>query len=180
MTDVSDSEAPTDVVDGDTLSRTLGESSDALPLLFSRLPLVEQCHAAEVNHAWCESSRAFCGDMASLDLRAHAAYVTDDTLTELLVKFPRLKALNVANCKLLSDVGLAGLPQSNPLLVDLNVACLPLLTADGVSRVTDALPKLQALELAGCTGISASELVQRFARWLELEEDEDGLTACQG
>ena len=178
MSDVQSDEPASDV-DG-ALTRTLGESSDALPLLLSRLSLAEQCHAAEINAAWRDASISSLGTAASLDLSMHAGYVTDDTLAELLSKFPRLKTLNVANCKKISDVGLAKLPQLCPLLVDVNVACLPLITADGVAQAVEGLPKLDALELAGCSGISAADMMSRFGRWLELEEDEDGLTACQG
>ena len=173
-------EPSSDGVDDDALSRTLGESSDALPLLFSRLSLTEQCHAAEVNLAWRDASCSFLGNVASLDLSKHAGYVTDTTLAEVLSKFPRIKTLNLANCKAISDVGLAELPRRCPLLADLNIACLPLLTADGISRAVEELPKLDSLELAGCSGIPPAQMVSRFGRWLELDDDDDGLNACQG
>ena len=36
------------------------------------------------------------------------------------------------------------------------------------------------LELAGCSSIAEAELVSKFSRFLDLDEDEDGLGACQG
>ena len=72
-----------------------------------------------------------------------------------------------------------------PKLVDINICCLPLVSADGVGSMCDALETasaaLQSLELSGCTRIRETELVGRFGRFLELaDEEEDGLGACQG
>ena len=169
-------------VETDAFSQTLGKSSDLLPLLLTRLSLPEQLRAGEVSVAWREASSGFFAEhIRQLDLRPHAPLLTNGSLEKLVSKCPRLQSLNLSGCKAIGDDGLKSLPMACPQLNELNLACIPQVTADGVGRVVDALgDKLASVELGGCSGISASQLVARFSRFLELDDDEDGLAKVQG
>ena len=46
--------------------------------------------------------------------------------------------------------------------------------------VANGLSALTSLELAGCKCIRESDLMTTFARFVELEDDEDALGVCQG
>ena len=169
--------------DDDALTRTLGGTSDALPLLLGSLSLQEQRHAALVSHSWASASAECRASGQSLDLRRYSATLDDETLTRVLRESPQLRSLNIASCAAITDAGLAALAEGCcPHLADLNIACLPRVSAEGVGRVADALgaSQLTSLELGGCTAISSDQLVARFGAWLELDEDEDGLDKVQG
>ena len=155
---------------------TLLASSDALPLLLSRLALSDQCRAAEVSRAWRDASQSCLGFLLELDLRSHAAHLDDTTLNTIVSKCPQLRTLNIAGCSKIGDEGLSSLPTTNVHLSDLNVACLPRVTPDAVAACAESLSLLN-LEIAGCAKITD---VSRFARWLEEDDDEDGLAKVQG
>ena len=166
--------------DIDVVERTVGRSSDVLPMLLSQLSIREQCRAGEVSTAWRSASdTALSEHRRALDLRRYGSTLTDDTLIRLLGHCQSLRSLNLSGCTLISDKGIEPVARSAPLLTDLNLACLPKLSADGIAAVAGALPGLTSLELGGCTGISAGQLAL-FGRWLELDEDEDGLAKVQG
>ena len=86
----------------------------------------------------------------------------------------------MAGCTRLSDAGLAHLATAVPQLTELNLSCVHGVSADGVAQAIAGLDGLASLDLAGCTGIGASELVARFGAYLELDDDEDGLSKVQG
>mmetsp|Transcript_100091 Transcript_100091/g.311861 ORF Transcript_100091/g.311861 Transcript_100091/m.311861 type:complete len:204 (-) Transcript_100091:76-687(-) len=152
-----------------------------LVLAVKPLPVAELCALSAVSRRWRGASEDALAAVQALDLRPYARYLTDAALVALLAKTPLLRALNVSTCKLCTDAALARIPASCPLLTDLNLACLPCITADGVAAVADALGSgLTSLELAGCSCIAEAELVGRFSRFLELDDDEDGLFKVQG
>ena len=164
------------------IGRTLGKHSDGISLLLARLPLAEQVRAGEVCRMFNDGSSATLNARSSLDLSTLHSALDDEGLENILGKCPSLRTLNVSGCKKLTDEGLKCIPKCCPLLSDVNLSCLPLLTANGVeTAVVDGLARsIQSLELAGCTKIAPQELVSRFSRFLELDDDEDGLNRCQG
>ena len=90
---------------------------------------------------------------------------------------------DLASCAAITDRGIASLGSAACRhLRDLNLACLPRVTADGVACIAESLgvAQLVSLELGGCTAISSAELITRFGPWLELDDDEDGLAKVQG
>lgn len=168
--------------DEDVLARTLGRHADGLALLFSRLSQDEQLRTALVCKAWKDGSDHTLGQLHSLDLRSLHDSLDDARLACLLEKCANLRSLNLSGCRHVSDDGLAALPRCCPKLMDVNLTCMPLITANGVETgVVDGLARsLESLELAGCSKITPTELVTRFSRFLELDDDEDGLNSCQG
>ena len=188
-------------VDGDvgTFCRIFARQIDALPLVLSCLGSQRSiCTAAMVSRAWREASATALSSVVHLDLRFAATELSDEKLLHLLRRppsgaWPCLLSVNLAGCALISDSGLQGFGRKlMPTLVDINICCLPLVSADGVGAMCEALESasaapdnlacsLQSLELSGCTRIRETELVSRFGRFLELaDEEEDGLGACQG
>ena len=167
--------------DIDVVERTVGRSSDVLPMLLSQLSIREQCRAGPRSAQLGDPppDTALSEHRRALDLRRYGSTLTDDTLIRLLGHCQSLRSLNLSGCTLISDKGIEPVARSAPLLTDLNLACLPKLSADGIAAVAGALPGLTSLELGGCTGISAGQLAL-FGRWLELDEDEDGLAKVQG
>lgn len=165
-----------------TITRTLGGHADGISLVLSRLSPQQIATAGAVSHCWRSASCTALAGVTHLDMRPSSTHLDDERLASLLRKTSGLQNLNISGCKDITDNGLLPLcEQCCMQLVELNVACLPNITADGASRICDALPDLVGLELAGCTGIRESDLVARFSKFLELaDEDEDGLGACQG
>ena len=135
--------------------------------------------SSAVSQLWRMAATEAFSSVLELDLRPFAANLSDEMLDALLSKTPMLRELNLSSCGRITDRGLACLPRRCPHLRDLNLACNPLVTADGVAAIADEL-SLTGLELAGCRSIPEAELVRRFARFLELDEDEDGLAKVQG
>ena len=136
-----------------------------------------------VSHAWREAALlSLATAWQDVDLRRFADRADDEAVRRIVSATPLLRSLNLSNCVHVTDAALAHLrPRSSPLLTELNLACMPLITADAAEAVVDAYgPQLVALELSGCRRIGAAELVRRFGRFLELDEDEDGLSKVQG
>ena len=177
-------------------SRIFAQQIDALPLVLQCLGSQRAiCSVARVSRAWMEASACALPIVKVLDLRYAAAALTDEALLHLLGRpptgsWPLLESVNLAGCSLLTDAGLQALTRRRMAkLSDVNLCCLPRVTADGVSAMCDALAatpngpscQLKSLELSGCTRIRETELIARFARFLDLaDEEEDGLGACQG
>jgi hypothetical protein len=157
------------------------KSVDALPAVLSHLSLPERCRAASVSLAWRQASSVSLAGLCEVDLRPYAGSATDATLAVLCARCHQLRILTVSGCAQITDAGLARV-EGCGALVELNLACLPRITEEGVARVVDGLAeRLVTLDLAGCTAISARAMQGRFGRFLELEEDDDdGLGACQG
>ena len=149
-----------------------------IALALSGLPPASLASSGAVSQLWHSAAAEALGSISTLDLRPFALTLTDSNLERLLERAPMLHELNLTSCVHITDRGLACLPARCPHLRDLNLACLPLITADGVEAVTKALP-IASLELAGCS-IPGAELVRRFACFLELDDDEDGLAKVQG
>ena len=79
----------------------------------------------------------------------------------------------------MTDNGLAAVVANCHRLCSLNLGCMPSVSACGVSALCDALP-IRDLELGGCTAIREAELVSLFGRFMELDDDESGLSKVQG
>ncbi|OLQ03336.1 hypothetical protein AK812_SmicGene13680 [Symbiodinium microadriaticum] len=95
--------------------------------------------------------------------------------------FPSLgtaSPVNLCNCRQVTDAGLLQL-LACPTVTALNLSCMPAITADGVEKLCNALP-IQSLELSGCSRIREVDLVKRFGRFIEFDDDEDGLNKVQG
>lgn len=190
--DVGEPTVVDDAFEVGTFSRIFAKQIDALPLVLSCLGSQRSiCTAAMVSRAWREASATALSSVAHLDLRYASSQLSDELFLDLLRRppsgaWPCLISVNLAGCALLSDAALQGFSRKlMPKLVDINICCLPLVSADGVGSMCDALETasaaLQSLELSGCTRIRETELVSRFGRFLELaDEEEDGLGACQG
>ena len=164
-----------------TTETAASSSQHVLALALRELPLRSLSASFAVSHLWHAAAEEAQASLSVLDLRALSESLTDDVLESVLARTPMLHTLNVSSCTKLTDDGLAAVARRCPLLSDLNCACLPKITADGVSQVVDARgPRLDSLELGGCVAITPSELVRRFARFLELDDDEDGLDKVQG
>lgn len=160
--------------------QALVESRDALPCILANLAPAEQQAAASVSADWRQGASDALLSLRDLDLRGRAE-LTDDSLDALLARTPGLRSLNLAGCRALTDASLVALPARCARLERLNLACLPLLTASAASAAVEALPCLADLEIGGCFRTSSpEELGRRFGRFLEEEEDDDGLGACQG
>ena len=163
---------------------TSAEALAAVGLVFDAgVPLQTHIAAARVCKSWKQTEvESMASSMQTLDLRPYASEMTDEAFARIIARVPLLRELNLSGCSKLSDAALAHLrPESLPLLCDLNLTCVPSVTAAAVGAVADAYgSKLVALELSGCVSISEADLVSRFSRFLELDDDEDGLGACQG
>jgi len=157
------------------------KTQHVIALALQSLPPGELADAGAVSQLWHAAAAEALSSVLVLDLKPFATRLTDEVLDDLLARAPLLRELNLSSCVRVTDAGLASVARRCPLLEDLNLACLPLVTADGVSAVTDACgSRLTSLELAGCSSISESELLRRFHRFLELDDDEDGLAKVQG
>merc|ERR1719387_615481 len=144
----------------------------AVALALRPLPLASVMAAARVSPVWNAAAVEALASFSALDLRPFGAGMTDEALGRLLASTPSLRVLNLATCAHISDRGLAQLADHCPLLARLNLACLPLVTAGGLAPEVDAFgPQLEELELSGCVAISEAELLRRFARFLDLDED---------
>jgi len=165
---------------GDALMSTLATNEDALPTVIANLEFAQQCRVAAVSRAWQNASALCLAGQRSLDLHPFRSSLSDGTLGLLLSRCPSLAVLNLSECAGITDDGISRLPSCCPRLRDLNLSLQPSVTADGVSTVVDKLPELTSLELAGCRSITEAQLVARFARFLELDDDEDGLGKVQG
>ena len=148
-----------------------------LTLALQSTPVPSLAAASAVSHLWRVAASDAFSSVHALVLRPYAASLSDEMLDTLLAKTPMLRELNLSTCNLITDGGLACLPSRCPLLRDLNLACNPHVTANGVAAIAD---QLTGLELAGCRSISEFELVRQFARFIELDDDEDGLAKVQG
>merc|ERR1711871_1750635 len=122
------------------IDEALCNDADALPLILSRLPLPEQCRAAEVNRVWRDASERSLAAATAINLRPYAS-MTDEHVAALLRRTPNVRSLNLSGCTKLTDAALEAIC-SCPLLVDINLTCLHQITADGVSRMTAATPHL--------------------------------------
>ena len=162
-------------------STSASSSQHVIALALHPLPLQALAAAGAVSQLWHEAVAEVHGSTGSLDLSPFAAHMNDELLVGIVSRVPLLRELNVSSCVRITDKGIACLPRLCPGLYSINLACLPLITADGVSAVSDALgAQLTSLELAGCSAISEAALIQRFGRFLELDDDEDGLAKVQG
>ena len=153
-----------------------------LALAFDSLPPASLGAAAATCRLWRDAAAEALWAREALDLRASsgASPLSDDELGALVARAPSLRFLNLSSCEALTDAGLAHL-KGLAHLRSLNLASLPKVTADGVAAVVDAIgAELTDLELGGCSAIGSAELVRRFGRFLELDEDEDGLAKVQG
>ena len=155
-------------------------SQHVLALALQELPLCSLARVQRVSRLWRAAAADAFASLPCLDLRPHAPQLTDEVLSSLLAKTPGVHALNLSTCTRLTDQGLRPLPAACPALSSLNLSCTHL-SGPAVSLVVDSLgSRLQELELAGCSSISEAELVGRFSRFLELDDDEDGLAKVQG
>ena len=165
-------------------------ADEAADMTLRALALALECTHVEVAsliapgatcHSWSGMTAEVLATRQHLDLRPFALTLTDEHLQSLLARAPLIKSLNIADCKLVTDASLDVLPTYCPMLTELNLACVPLVTAEAVERVVAACgPKLVSLELQGCRSISGVDMVSKFARFLEIDDDEDGLSKVQG
>ena len=156
---------------------------DALcSVLTAGLDWSQQCSFATVSKQWHEAvEAALSGHAESLNVRRFATAVTDDTLANIARRCPRLRSINLAGATALTSDGLAAL-KGCPRLETLNLACGPKVKADALEALCVALPALQSLEMGGCLGseLTTEQTVRRFGHWLDLDDDEDGLSQVQG
>ena len=155
---------------------------DAICSVLSHTSLASTLSAARVSREWHAAVwNHHLGGLHALDLRKHSGSLTNERLLLILKACPRLKELNLFGCRQLTDESVRAVASLCPELVSLNVGCIPNVSADCMGAAADALSTtLVDLELSGCTGISEYDLIQRFARFLDLDEDESGLSKCQG
>ena len=92
-----------------------------------------------------------------------------------------LRSINLAGASAVTSAGVSSLKECQKL-EEINLSCGPSVSADALEALCQALPALQSLDLGGCLGNSCSEdqVVRRFGRYLDLEDDEDGLNQVQG
>ncbi|CAE7222673.1 Fbxl20 [Symbiodinium sp. KB8] len=149
-----------------------------LALALEHLHLNGCCAAAAVCANWrCAVFQALA-QLRQLSLAPYAARVDDAVLATLLPRCERLDQVNLCNCRQVTDAGLLQL-LACPTVTALNLSCMPAITADGVEKLCNALP-IQSLELSGCSRIREVDLVKRFGRFIEFDDDEDGLNKVQG
>ena len=92
-----------------------------------------------------------------------------------------LRTINLAGAGAVTSAGVSSLKECRKL-EEINLSCGPSVSADALEALCQALPALQSLELGGCLGSTCrgEEVVRRFGRYLDLEDDEDGLNQVQG
>eukprot|EP00310_Coccolithus_braarudii_P026084 CAMPEP_0183340554 /NCGR_PEP_ID=MMETSP0164_2-20130417/7068_1 /TAXON_ID=221442 /ORGANISM="Coccolithus pelagicus ssp braarudi, Strain PLY182g" /LENGTH=173 /DNA_ID=CAMNT_0025510713 /DNA_START=15 /DNA_END=536 /DNA_ORIENTATION=+ len=157
-------------------AQTLGR--DGLCAIFSQLQLHEQCQMGRVCSDWEAASRHLLGVISELPLHQFAATMTDDCLHALLHRCPIITEVNLADCKRITDTGLLALRHCRRLQ-SLNLSFVSAVSADAIEKVCHAT-SMRSLDLGGCTQLSELELCTRFGAYLELDEDEDGLSKVQG
>lgn len=151
-----------------------------LELALDGCPLTSVTAVASVSHTWRRTALEALEHRRTLDLTPFRLTITDEYLTALVARMPEVRHVNISGCSKLGDASLTAL-KSCRHLTELNLSCLTQIHADFVADVVDTIgDTLSSLELAGCRSISEYELVSRFGRFLELDDDEDGLSKVQG
>ncbi|CAJ1417499.1 unnamed protein product [Effrenium voratum] len=145
--------------------------------LLRPLPLGSAARLACLSTSWRKAAVEWLQRLQQLSLAPYSQRVDDDALLALVRHCVCLQEVNLCGC-CITDRGLQGLLRCGKLS-SLNLSCLPRISADALEELCAQLP-VQWLELSGCTGIREVDLVRRFGRFMDLDEDEDGLNKVQG
>uniref|UniRef100_A0A6S9ZD51 F-box/LRR-repeat protein 15-like leucin rich repeat domain-containing protein n=1 Tax=Chrysotila carterae TaxID=13221 RepID=A0A6S9ZD51_CHRCT len=151
---------------------------DLLCSVLSLLPVGTQCQAAAVSRDWLLAVEHLLGGTKELNLCRYSARICDDNMARLARRCPRVTDINLSGCRKIGDRGVHALASCKELR-SLNLSCLPLITADAVVALCNALP-IVSLELGGCARIGDAVLRTHFSQYVELDDDEDGLSKVQG
>ncbi|CAJ1342459.1 unnamed protein product [Effrenium voratum] len=157
--------------------------------LLRPLPLGSAARLACLSTSWRKAAVEWLQRLQQLSLAPYSQRVDDDALLALVRHCVCLQEVNLCGC-CITDRGLQGLLRCGKAgrvaaeracrqLSSLNLSCLPRISADALEELCAQLP-VQWLELSGCTGIREVDLVRRFGRFMDLDEDEDGLNKVQG
>ena len=153
----------------------------ALTLVLDNQPYKTVATVLAVSLAWQRTALELLSACQTLNLTSHRHTVTDKHMAMIVARMPSLRTVNLSGCNLLSDKSLVTLKAGCPDLVELNLSCMKNIHASAVEEIVNALgDRLTSLELAGCGLISEADMVTKFSKFLELDDDEDGLDKVQG
>tara|TARA_B110001452_G_scaffold265675_1_gene270809 strand:- start:1076 stop:1576 length:501 start_codon:yes stop_codon:yes gene_type:complete len=154
--------------------------SDALGRVLTMLDYSSQCRLASVSSLW-RSAVDTGSQIEHLNLTRYSQALTDETVARVARRCRNLRTINLAGAGAVTSAGVSSLKECRKL-EEINLSCGPSVSADALEALCQALPALQSLELGGCLGSTCrgEEVVRRFGRYLDLEDDEDGLNQVQG
>ena len=156
--------------------------ADSLGRVLISVDYSVQCRLASVSSLWRSTVESLVhSQVEHLNLTRYTQALDNQTLARVARRCRNLRTINLAGASAVTSAGVSSLKECQKL-EDINLSCGPSVSADALEALCQALPALQSLDLGGCLGRTcfADEVVRRFGRYLDLEDDEDGLNQVQG
>lgn len=147
---------------------------DCMSVVARWLDLPARLQLCRLSKTWHAVVHGLLAEETRLDLYRFRANIDDRGLTALARACPRLQAVNVCGCELLSDAALEALATYCHELRDVNLSCVRAFGFEAVRVLCSRCP-LRDLHLAGCA-IDPSLIRKHFSHLIdELVDEEDNM-----